>query len=165
MAKRVFFSFHYVPDAWRVAQIRNAGVVEGNAPVSDNDWQTVTKKGDSAIEQWIHAQLSGRSCAVVMIGGATAGRKWINYEIRKAWNDGKGVVGVHIHNLKNAAGLQAVKGANPFLEFAINDGRTNLASIARVYDPPYVASTSVYDHIRTNLAAWVDEAVRIRSNY
>lgn len=38
MARRVFFSFHYKPDNWRAAQVRNAGVVEGNTPVSDNDW-------------------------------------------------------------------------------------------------------------------------------
>jgi len=102
--KRVLFSFHYDPDAWRVSQVRNAGFVEGNVPVSDNDWHTVTQRGDAAIQSWIDGQFSGRSCAVVLIGAATARRKWIDYEIGKAWNDGKGLVGVHIHNLKNAAG-------------------------------------------------------------
>ena len=43
MAKRrTFFSFHYKPDNWRAAKVRNMGVVEGNSPVSDNDWETVT---------------------------------------------------------------------------------------------------------------------------
>ena len=40
MGKRgTFFSFHYKPDNWRAAQVRNMGVVEGNSPVSDNDWE------------------------------------------------------------------------------------------------------------------------------
>jgi hypothetical protein len=30
--RKVFYSFHYMPDAWRASQVRNMGVVEG--PVS-----------------------------------------------------------------------------------------------------------------------------------
>ena len=39
MARRAFFSFHYKPDASRAGQVRNMGMVEGNTPVSDNDWE------------------------------------------------------------------------------------------------------------------------------
>jgi hypothetical protein len=59
---------------------------------------------------------------VVLIGPATAGRKWINYEINKAWTDNKGVVGIHIHNLKDRFGNQSAKGANPFHMFMIDGG-------------------------------------------
>src|SRR6266478_6822900 len=110
------------------------GAIEGNAPVSDNDWEAITRGGDAAIERWIAAQLDGKSCALVLIGGATAGRKWINYEIRKSWNDGKGLVGVHIHKLKDSNQQQAAKGINPFVEF--NLGGKLLSSIVRTYDPP-----------------------------
>ena len=85
MARRVFFSFHYKPDNWRAAQARNAEVVEGNTPVSDNDWESITRGGDSAIQKWIDDQIKGKSCAVILIGNHTAGRKWIKYEIKKAW--------------------------------------------------------------------------------
>ena len=44
MARRSFFSFHYEPDASRAAQVRNMGMVDGNNPVSDNDWETITKE-------------------------------------------------------------------------------------------------------------------------
>lgn len=44
MARRVFYSFHYEPDNSRAAQVRNMGVVEGNKPASDNDWETITKR-------------------------------------------------------------------------------------------------------------------------
>src|SRR6266481_7975700 len=109
MARRAFYSFHYKPDCWRAAQVRNMGAIEGNAPVSDNDWEAITRGGDAAIERWIATQLDGKSCAVVLIGSATAGRKWIDYEIRKAWNDGKGLVGVHIHNVKDSNQKQVAK--------------------------------------------------------
>lgn len=165
MARKSFFSFHYAPDNWRASQVRNMGVLEGNSPVSDNDWETVTKGGDAAIKKWIDAQIAGRSCAVVLIGTNTAGRKWINYEIEKAWNDGKGVVGVHIHNLKNSAGQQSTKGSNPFTGFTVGTDKTSLSSIVKAHDPPYSTSTNVYDHIKSNLAAWVEEAITIRGKY
>ena len=165
MARKAFFSFHYVPDNWRASQVRNMGVIEGNAPCSDNDWERITQGGEPSIKTWIDGQLVGKSCAVVLIGSATAGRKWIKYEIEKAWNDGKGLVGIYIHNLKNAAGLQASKGLNPFADFTLDNGRTNLSSIVKAYDPPFVTSTYVYDHIKDNIAGWIEEAITIRSGY
>lgn len=112
MARKCFYGFHYDADAWRASQVRNMGVIEGNAPVSNNDWETVKKGGDKAIEKWIADQLSGKSCAVVLVGAQTASRKWVIHEIKKAWNASKGVVGVRIHNLKNASGYVGTSGAN-----------------------------------------------------
>jgi hypothetical protein len=165
MARKVFFSFHYKPDNWRASQVRNAGVVEGNPAVSDNDWETITSGGDSAIKRWIDGQLSGKSCAVVLIGSATAGRKWINYEIEKAWNDKKGVVGVYIHNLEDRLDNQSPKGDNPFDAIMLDDGRKKLSSVVKAYDPPYTISTNVYKHIKDNLDGWVEEAISIRNDY
>ena len=95
MARRTFFSFHYTPDNWRVAQVRNMGMVAGNRPVSDSDWETVTKGGDAAIKEWIVGQMHGRSCTIVLVGSNTAFRKWIDYEIITSWNEKMGVVGPH----------------------------------------------------------------------
>ncbi len=89
MARRVFYSFHYKPDNWRASQVRNMGVIEGNRPCTDNEWETITGSGDKAIKKWRAEQLDGKPCAVVLIGAKTAGRKWINYEIEKAWGDRK----------------------------------------------------------------------------
>jgi Thoeris protein ThsB, TIR-like domain len=165
MARKVFFSFHYKPDNWRASQVRNAGVVEGNRPVSDNEWEKITKGGDAAIESWIDGQLSGKSCAVVLIGSAAAGRKWIKYEIEKAWNDKKGVVGIYIHNLKDVSGNQSSKGRNPFEDFTMKRDNKTLSSIVKAYDPPYSTSTYVYDHIKEKIDGWVEEAISIRNNY
>lgn len=166
MARKTFYSFHYVPDCQRASQVRNMGVVEGNVPVSDNDWEKVTKGGEDAIKKWIADQMSGRSCAIVLAGANTAGRKWIDYEIRKAWNDGKGVVAVYIHNLKNLAGEQSSKGANPLASVTVSIGGSDkkLSELAKAYDPPHSDSKDVYSYINDNLAKWADEAVSIRNN-
>ena len=154
MARKVFFSFNYKPDSWRAAQVRNAGVVEGNRPCSDNDWESITRGGDAAIQRWVKDQLIGKSCTVVLIGSATAGRKWIKYEIERAWAERKGVVGIYIHGLKDASGNPSTKGRNPFEDIML-DGQ-NFSRIAKSYDTPYLTSTFVYDYIKENIEGWVE---------
>jgi hypothetical protein len=165
MARKVFYSFHYKPDNWRASQVRNMGIIEGNRPCSDNDWETITTGGDEKIKKWIAEQLDGKSCAVVLIGTNTAGRKWINYEIVKAWNDKKGVVGVYVHNLQDSDKKQTTKGNNPFASIKYGDSGKMLSAIVKAYDPPYTTSTFVYSHIKDNLATWVEEAITIRDNH
>ena len=139
------------------------GMVEGNRPVTDNRWETIKRGGDAAIKRWIDDQLSGKACLVVLIGNATANRRWINYEISKAWNDGKGVVGIYIHKLENQLKQQSTKGNNPFMYVKSNG--LSLSDTVKDYDPPYSTSTYVYNHIKDNLAGWVEEAILIRSIY
>lgn len=74
-----------------------------------------------------------------------------------------GVLVVYIHNLKDSAGDQTTKGKNPLDYIKLGDAK--LSTIAKAYDPPYLTSTNVYNHIKENLAEWVEEAIRIRKNY
>ena len=160
MPRKVFTSFHYKPDNWRASQIRNMGKIEGNTVVSTNQWEEVTKGGDKAIEKWIDDNMSGKSCVTVFVGEKTAGRKWINYEINKAWNEKRGLVGIYIHNLKDKDEKQANKGRNPFEDITVSGNE--LSSIVKCYDPPYSTSTNVYNHIKENLEDWIEEAIKIR---
>ena len=164
MARPVFYSFHYEPDNWRASQVRNVGVVDGNEPAKDHDWETITKGGDTAIQKWIDGQLSGRTCTAVLIGAETQGRKWINYEIVKSWNDGKGVFGVHIHKLQNRLGMQTIKGGNAFNSITHGVSGNKLSSIVKTYDPPKNDSKEVYNYIHENFSDWVEEAIKIRKN-
>jgi hypothetical protein len=163
LARRVFYSFHYKPDNWRVSQVRNIGTIEDNKPASDNDWEEVVRSGDQAIKNWISDQMRARSCVAVLIGANTSGRKWINYEIDKAWRDEKGIVGIHIHNLQNSDEKKASKGSNPFFNRFVDGSR--MSNIVKTYDPPYSTSTNVYNHIANSLADWIEEAIRIRKDY
>jgi len=163
MARKVFFSFHYKPDHWRASQVRQMGAIEGDAPVSDNDWEKVTKGGDPAIEKWIDGQMSGKSCAVVLIGAETAGRKWIEHEICKAWNDKKGVLGIYVHKLKNSDQKQSTKGANHFDPIIFGTNRSKLSTVVQAYDPPYSDSTDVYAYIKKHLSDWVEDAITTRA--
>ena len=164
MPRRIFHSFRHSYDWWRVQTVRQMGVIEGQSLLSPNDWEDVQRKGDRAIQTWIDAQMHGRSCVVVLIGSATAGRKWVNYEMTKGWSDGKGVVGVHIHRLKNSKGEQNPRGVNPLASVTVETrhGTPMLSNVAQTYDPPYSSSTDVYNYIRNNIEAWIEEAIEIR---
>lgn len=163
MARKVFTSFHYKPDNWRASQVRNIGKIEGNSPATANRWEEVTDGGDVAIKKWISDNMSGKSCVVLLVGENTAGRKWIKHEIKKAWEDGRGIFGIHIHNLKDSQGNQSEKGRNPFEDFDIGDKK--MSSIVKCYNPPYSTSKYVYEHIEENIIDWIEKAIEIRNNH
>lgn len=150
MAKRqVFFSFHYDNDNWRAGQVRNMGKVDSSSTFSDNDWEEVKEKNESNIKEWIDEQLNKRSCLVVLIGEKTANRKWINYEIKKAYELNKGIVGIYIHKLENQFGKQDNKGKNPFDYFTL-DGE-KFSKYIKCFDSYYSLSKTVYNDIKDNI--------------
>lgn len=163
MARRVFYSFHYGNDHWRTQQIRNIGFIEGNKPVSANDWEAVKKGGETAIKKWIADQLDGRSCTVVLVGAETANRKWVIHEIVDSWNLKKGIVGIRIHNLKDNEGNQSVAGPNPFDKVTV--GQKPLSGIVKLYRPTSSSSTEAYAAIKDGISDWIEEAIGIRNNY
>ena len=160
--RQVFYSFHYKPDCWRAATVRSIGVIEGNKPAPDNEWETIIKGGDSAIEKWIKEQLNYRSCTVVLVGNQTANRKWINYEIVKSWDAGMGVVGIYIHRLKNSKGFITTIGKNPFDFITHGPTKKKLSTIVKCYNPGGINSKEKYDWISKHLSNAVEEAIKIR---
>lgn len=161
MARKVFFSFEFNGDSHRAAQVRSMGVLEGDEPISGNEWEKVKGRGDNAIKTWIDGQMHGKSCVVVLVGSNTAGRKWINYEIKRAWEEGKGLLGIRIHGLKNLDGEVSAKGNNPFAGF--NIGMTAMTSIVPLHEPAGMDSKARYSDIKDNIASWVEAAIKIRA--
>ena len=164
MARRVFYSFHYDPDHWRAAMVRRIGSTEGNRPATDNGWEAVKRGGDTAITKWIAGQMKNRSCTIVLVGTGTADRKWISHEIAKSWSDRMGVVGIHIHGLKNADGKVSSKGRNPFDFITLKNSGKKLSSVVKCYDPGGQSSKERYAWIAKHLANAVEEAIAIRKN-
>ncbi len=163
--RRAFYSFHYIPDNWRASQVRNIGVIEGNRPATDNDWEVVKRGGDTAIARWIRTQMKRRSCTIVLVGTNTANRKWINYEIRESWSQGMGVVGIRIHGLEDKYGRISRMGTNPFSYVRVPGTCTLMSTVVKCYKPPGRDSTKKYNWIADNLSAMVEEAIAIRNQY
>ena len=155
--RKIFYSFHFANDVMRVQQVRNMGVVEGNNPVSPNAWEEVKKKGTTAIETWIDDNMTGKSCVIVLVGTDTHKRPWVKYEIEKAWKDGKGLLGIHIHNLTCPNNGKCAKGANPFDAVTFKQG--GVVVTPKCHDP---RSSDAYSDIASNLSAWVEAAIKQR---
>lgn len=143
MARKVFFSFHYIRDLWRVNVIRNSGVVEGAAAAGFSDaslWEEAKKKGDAAIKKLIDDGLVGSSVTVVLIGAKTSTRKYVDYEIRKSIERGNGLLGVRIHQIKDSSGQTDSWGSAP-------------AALI-------TAGAPVYDYQYGKLGEWVEIAYK-----
>lgn len=104
----------------------------------------------------------GKSYTVVLVGSATANRKWINHEIVRSWDEGMGVVGIYIHGLKNLAGEISMQGSNPFDYIGFGQTGRKLSSIVKCYNPAGGDSKAKYAWITEHLLNAVEEAVRIR---
>jgi hypothetical protein len=156
--RKCYVSFDAAHDLWRVQQVRNMGRIEAQPLLDWDAWDKIRRRGGKAIAAWVDDNMRGKECLVVLVGAQTADRKWVTYEIERAWRAGLGVLAIHIHNLKDRDGQRAEKGADPFDGLLI-EGR---AVVGRAYDPPFSDSTAVYQYIQTNVSQWISDAVDAR---
>jgi hypothetical protein len=126
----------------------------------------VKRKGENAIKSWIDENMKYKSCVVVLIGSETANRPRVTYEIVKGWNDGKAVLGIHIHNIKCANMVRlgqngiCTMGPNPFDRITFNGDGRKLSSVVQCYNP---SQLNAYGDIAGNIDRWIEEAIRIRA--
>lgn len=117
--RRVFFSFHYQRDIFRVHVIKNHWVPTGSrmaARYFDGSLEEESKRqNDYAIKQMIGRALNGCSVTCVLIGAETYTRRWVDYEIFKSIQERKGLFGIRVHQVKDARTQQPDSwGTNPF---------------------------------------------------
>jgi hypothetical protein len=116
MARRVFFSFHYRRDLWRVNVVRNSGAIEGISAAGFHDaslWEETKRKGEVAVKKLIDSRLDGTTVTVVLIGAETANRKYVSYEVEQSVARGNGILGIRINNIKDKDGRTDPPGAVP----------------------------------------------------
>ena len=145
MARRVFFSFNYNKDVWRVNQIRSMPNIIGSAAAGFQDaslWEEAKKKGDAAIKRLIDKGLEYTSVTVVCVTYGTAVRKYINYEIDQSLKRGNGLLGLQIHHLKDQAG--------------------NTTSPGSIPSQIETAGFKAYKYFnKERLAAWIEQAAKL----
>jgi hypothetical protein len=159
MGESIFASFHYDEDNNRVQQVLNMGAIEDDSKVTAQKWETVKYKTDTAIEKWIHDQMLRKGAVVVLVGSKTSTRKWVKYEIAKAWDERRPLVGIRIHGLKNLNKLTSTAGANPFAAVSTKNGDT-LDRWVPLYNPSGSDSKAVYDTISKNIGSWINSAYK-----
>ena len=126
--------------------------------------EEVKKGGDEAIRRWIDSNMQYRSCLIVLVGEHTSKRRWVDYEIRKAWEKGMGVFGIYIHRIKDPLLCQqgfsgySNMGENPFDKISFKNGNP-LSSVVPCYNPD---PNDAYNDIGGHLEEWVEKAIKAR---
>lgn len=155
MAKSVFYSFYYDRDVHRVQLVRNINALEGQPLLNPQDWEAVRRGGRPAIKNWIDEQMKGKNAVIVLVGKETAGQEWVNYEINKAWEDKRPLLGVRIHGLASLSDGADTAGKSPF----------NSAASIPLFDPTItdrygtIDTKATYNRLADNLEYWSSQGV------
>lgn len=154
MAKSVFYSFHYRRDVFRVQLIRNISALEGQPELKPQEWEQVKARGDAEVKRWIDKEMSYKRAVIVLIGRETSSRRWVRYEVERAWDLKKPLLGVYIHGL-SGLGVTDQKGLDPFLGLGLSGVRT--------FDPTVtdwkgaIDTQATHRAVRDNLAQWAEQ--------
>lgn len=117
--RRVFFSFHYQNDIWRVNQVRNSwryqheGEREAKGFFDASMWENSRRTGADSLKALIREGIKNTSVTCILSGAETCQRRWVRYEIARSIVKCNGLLVVAIHNLKNQAGYTSRAGGNP----------------------------------------------------
>ena len=138
MARTVFFSFHYQRDVFRVQQVMNHHVTKGsytNAGFFDGSLEEKAKKdGDQAVKNMIDKGMIGSSVLCVLIGNETWSRRWVLYEILKAIENGMGIFGIRIHQVKDPRTGADTAGGSPFYALGYGERQENIQPMINYKD-------------------------------
>ena len=154
--KTVFYSFHYERDVSRVQLVRNINALQGQPLLKAQEWEEVQGRGQQAVVDWIDKEMRYKRAVVVLIGQETASRPWVIYEIEKAWQMKKPLLGVRIHGLSSFGSADRM-GANPF------DKASGVSGIP-VFDPTRtdwsgnIDTKTTYANLLNNMENWVAQA-------
>lgn len=166
MARRVFFSFHYQRDIWRVNIVRNhAKLKSGYQEAGYWDcslWESAKRTGETELKRLINSGLQNTSVTVVLIGAETSERKWVKYEIEENYKRGNGMLGIYIHNIQNKDKTTDFRGRNPFDSFTVEQSSQfsymskTYVSMSQIF-PTY---DWVFDNGYNNFSGWVEDAAK-----
>ena len=148
--RRVFFSFHFDDDIFRVNLVRKMGILSKDQIVHASRMEKVERKENNAIKKWIKDTMHPCSCVAVLVGSRTATSKWVKYEIEQAIHSSKGLFGFYIHGLKDIGGKTSRRGKNP-LPYGYDCHDMGFLEVMPGCTP--------YNWIQHNLSDWVENAI------
>lgn len=104
----VFISHHGKDDA-QVQNLKKRLAEKGykvcNYSVDSTKHKDGRRPSDAVIQRYLRRQITWAGTLICLIGKETHSRPWVNYEIRKAYLQGKKIVGIFSHGNNNAVEL------------------------------------------------------------
>ena len=117
--RRVFFSFHYQNDIWRVNQVRQSWRRQHEAQrealgfYDGSIWETARRTGPESLKALIRDGIANTSVTCVLVGEQTFQRRWVRYELARSIIKGNGLLAVKIHLMGDQQGYASYEGPNP----------------------------------------------------
>lgn len=117
--RRVFFSFHYQNDIWKVNQVRNSwrrsyeNTRESEGFFDGSIWESSKRTGPEALKSLIREGIKNTSVTCVLVGEATYERRWVRYELARSVIKGNGLLAVKINLMGSQQGYVSQEGPNP----------------------------------------------------
>lgn len=117
--RRVFFSFHYQNDIWRVNQVRQSwrynhvNTRETEGFFDGSIWESSKRTGPDSLKALIREGVKNTSVTCVLVGSQTYQRRWVRYEIARSVVKGNGLLAVKVHRMGDSQGKVSSEGPNP----------------------------------------------------
>ncbi len=154
--RRCFFIFDYEGDLDEARCIAELDLVHAAAPAGFNDltlWSAAKAKGVEEVKRRIDEALIGTTCTIVLIGPRTASLGYVKYAVERTIHRSNGLLGIHLHTLKNPVAGAGERGTIPYEReaAALSDGR---AYPVHDWDPDQfaawvgLAATDWRNHVR-----------------
>ncbi len=115
--RRCFFIFDYEGDLDEVRRVAELGLVHAVSAAGFQDltlWSTYKAKGVEEVKHRIDKALMGTTCSVVFIGPRTASLGYVKYAVERSIQRSNGLLGIHIHALKNPIASAGERGPVPY---------------------------------------------------
>jgi MTH538 TIR-like domain (DUF1863) len=191
--RRVFFAYHYKADVQRAQVVSKSWITkpdrESAGFLNNLEFEKKQRQDKELLKQFLSDAMKGCSVTAVLIGTETARRPWVRYELIRSFQQGRGLLGIYVHNINDFNGKTAEQGHNPFgsIAYSVAAGRvswyeytiygwqpyTEVPTVA-AGDLPYPLREGDYNLFSalfpvywwyggdgyTNLGAWVDAAAR-----
>ena len=151
--RRVFFSFHYQNDIWRVNQVRQSwrynheSTRETEGFYDASIWERSKLTGPESLKGLIRNGMQNTSVTCVLIGSQTYERRWVRYELARSVIKGNGLMGVRIHLMGDRNGYTSMQGPNPLEYMGVykTNGAIKLAELSNGRWVQYADYTQAVD--------------------
>jgi MTH538 TIR-like domain (DUF1863) len=116
VARRTFFSFHYIADVQRAEIVKNSWVTQDRKDAgffNSSAFEKAERTNPDTLKTFLNREMEGASVVCVLVGKDTASRRWVSYEIQRGIWDQRGILAVRIHTISHFTKGTTIAGSNP----------------------------------------------------
>ncbi len=155
--RKIFPSYHWGEDVWRVNQIVNKSHVLGAEAagfIKNVENEQLKLASDAKVKAWIDEQAKGCSCMITFVGEKTYQRDWVKYEMELAISNNMGKLIVFLDDMKDMDGSMCKKGIDPYKYHGMYSSTPSSTSY-EIKQYSYIN-----DNGKDNIADWIEDACK-----